>query len=176
MAKPKASDAARPGTDAAYLGSVLGLIDSAGPDVAALQALLDARPIDARELLELVAALRIGYESSRQRQVAEKRYRTRHMAMRYVADLWVLRDRYYSETVKAFSERAADDVWTKFKVKVKPKTIESGWLTPALIEAAKLDKDLPSTMGAVAFADGRKHYLKERKSRRSTIKVPDGKN
>lgn len=178
MEKPKRSDVARPGADPAYLGSVLGLIDSDDPDLPALQALLDARPINARELCELVAALRLGDESNRQRQNAEKRYRTRKMAMLYVADLWAMKNEFSEETKTDFSERMAERVREKFKLSVKPKTVESRWLTPSLVAAALADKKLPPVTEVVAFSGGRLYSGNETTSRspRGTIKKPRSKN
>lgn len=177
MEKPKRSAVARPGEGAAYLGSVLDLVDSADPDLQELQALLDAHPIDASELYELVEALRHEYESNRQRQVLEKRYRKNRMAMKYVADLWVLQGK-SQKTVKAFSEEAVALVWEKFRVKVKPKTVESRWLARALIDAARAGHDLPEPSDAVAYAGGRLHFIKKdgNKSFRATIKIPGRKN
>lgn len=177
MTKPKRSDGTQPGAGAAYLGSVLGLIDSADPDLSALQAKLDAHPIDARELLGLVAALRLGDESSRQRERAEKGHRTRKMAMLWVADLWSAQGKYNGASKKAFSERVADEVLEKFGVNVKPKTVESRWLTPAIVDAAMLGKGLPQPADAVAYADGRMYYAKPTKNKsRNTIKISNGKN
>jgi hypothetical protein len=177
LTKRKRGAGALPITDSDYFGSVLSLVDSADPDLPALQAQLDAHPLDARELCELVEALRREYESDRQRQVLAKRYRKNHMAMEYVADLWALQGK-NQKTVKAFSEKAAALVWEKFGVNVKPKTVESRWLSRARIDAARAGHDLPEPSDAVAYAGGRLHFIKKdgNKSLRATIKIPGRKN
>ena len=177
MKKTARRDRGHSCADAAFLGPLLALVNSADPDLPALQARLDAHPLDARELCELVEALRHEYESDRQRQVLAKRYRKNHMAMEYVADLWVLQGK-NQKTVKAFSEEAAAAVWEKFGVKVKPKTVESRWLSGALIDAARAGHDLPEPSDAVAYAGGRLHFIKKdgNKSLRATIKIPGRKN
>ena len=178
MTKPKRSADDLPATDADYFGSVLSLVASDDPDIPALQALLDARPINASELCELFAALRLGDESSRQRKNAENRYRIRKMAMLYVADLWANRNELRGETKQAFSERMVKRVWEKFKVSVKPKTVESRWLTPGLVAAALAGKKLPPVTDVVGFYGGRLYFDNSttKRNQRDTIKVPRCKN
>ena len=127
MTKPKQNDGARSRTDAAYFGSVLGLIDAASPNLPALQVLLDARPINARELCELVAALRKLDASNRQRQHAEKKHQKRRKAIEYARALWLLEPR-KNGAKKAFSERISLVVLERFSIEAKPETIARDWL------------------------------------------------
>jgi hypothetical protein len=107
--------------------AILAAIDDGESGLEKLEALLVAKPLDARTLLQLADQLKAIGRSQRQQHAANQKHATNKEAKAYAIEQFAIhRGRFRSKA--AFARYLVGKIKTKFKLTVKYETICRDWL------------------------------------------------